>query len=128
MFLIHQINGSHAWEEKPCSAIIPEVGKAMTVTGGNLAVASGTTKPTYICMRHEDNAVTAGTPVPVMRIRDDMIFETTFSVAATSVKIGDKLTLSTDGMQVTATTEGGVAEVVEIIENTAGGHVRVRFA
>ena len=128
MFLVHQINGSHAWEEMPCSAIVPEVGKAMTVTGGKLAVASGTTKPTYICMRHEASTVAAGTPVPVMRIRDDMIFETTFSVAATSIKIGDKLTLSTDGMQVTATTTDGVAEVVEIIENTAGGHVRVRFA
>ena len=99
----------------------------MTVVNGNLAVASGTTKPTYICMRSEKNAVSAGTPIPVMRIRDDIIFETTFSAAATAIKEGDKVTLSTDGMQVTATTADGVAEIVKIFDSAAGGRVLVRF-
>ena len=56
-----------------------------------------------------------------------MIFETTFAAAATSVKLGSKFTLHTDGLQVTGTTASGVAEVVYMDGTAAGDMCRVRF-
>mgnify|MGYP001537613265 FL=1 len=58
---------------------------------------------------------------------DSIIFETTFSAAATSIKVGDKVTIHTDGLQVNATTTGGVAEVVWMEGTASGAKVRVRF-
>lgn len=128
-FLIHTVEGGRvpAWEYLPAGAITPQVGLALTQTSGNLAVASGTTIPTYISMREESAAVTAGTIIPVIRVLDSIVFETTFSAAATSVNVGDKVTISSDGTQVTATKTGGVAEVVWKEGTTAGSKVRVRF-
>ena len=56
-----------------------------------------------------------------------MMFETTFQAAATGVNLGDKVTLHTDGLQVTATKTSGVAEVVGMDGTAVGDKVRVRF-
>lgn len=117
-----------AWEYLPASAITPKVGMALTMTSGKLALASGTTKPTYISMVEKETACTAGDIIPVVRVGADMILETTFSAAATSVVPGAKVTVATDGLQVTGTTTDGIAEVVELDGTTAGSKVRVRFA
>lgn len=114
-------------EYLPASAITPKVGMALTQTGGQLALASGTTAPTYISMCEKDSACTAGDIIPVIRVNRDMIFETTFAAAATSIKLGDKVTLHTDGEQVTATTTNGVAEVVYMDGTASGSMCRVRF-
>ena len=129
MFLLHSVEGGRipAWEYLPCGAIQPQVGLALTMTSGNLAIASGTTAPLYISMREEDAAVTAGTIIPVVRVLDSIVFETTFSAAATSIKVGDKVTISSDGTQVTATKTSGVAEVVWMEGTASGSKVRVRF-
>lgn len=128
-FLLHTVEGGRipAWEYLPCGAIQPQVGLALTMTSGNLAVASGTTAPLYVSMREEDAAVTAGTIIPVVRVLDSIVFETTFSAAATSIKVGDKVTISSDGTQVTATKTSGVAEVVWMEGTASGSKVRVRF-
>lgn len=117
-----------AWEYLPASAITPKVGMALTMTSGQLAKASGTTKPTYISMVEKETACTAGDIIPVVRVGADMILETTFSAAATSVVPGAKVTVATDGLQVTGTTTDGIAEVVELDGTAAGSKVRVRFA
>lgn len=114
-------------EYLPCGAIQPKIGLALTQSGGNLAIASGTTKPTYICMTERAAAVTAGEIIPVIRVGADVIFETTNSAAFTSVKQGDKVTISGDGMEVTATTTSGVAEVIDFDGTAVGSKVRVRF-
>ncbi len=114
-------------EHLPASAITPKVGMALTQSGGQLALASGTTAPTYISMCEKDSACTAGDIIPVIRVGKDMIFETTFAAAATSIKPGDKVTLHTDGLQITATTTGGVAEVVYMDGTASGSMCRVRF-
>lgn len=128
-FLLHTVEGGRipAWEYLPCWTIQPQVGLALTMTSGNLSVASGTTAPLYVSMREEDAAVTAGTIIPVVRVLDSIVFETTFSAAATSIKVGDKVTISSDGTQVTATKTNGVAEIVAMDGTTAGSKVRVRF-
>lgn len=115
-------------EYLPCSAITPKVGMALVQSSGNLAIATGTTAPTYISMCEKDSACTAGDIIPVIRVSKDMVFETTFSAAATSVKLGNKVTLhASDGMSVTATTTDGVAEVVYMDGTASGAMCRVRF-
>ena len=127
--LIHQTNDGRVppFEYLPAGAITPKVGMALYQNGGNLAVASGTTKPTYICMCDRESALTAGDVIPVIRIDNDMIFATTLSAAGTSLKLGNKVTLSTDGTQVTATTTDGTAEIVAIHGTAVGDEVLVRF-
>lgn len=115
-------------EYLPCSAITPKVGMALVQSSGNLAIATGTTAPTYISMCEKDSACTAGDIIPVIRVSKDMVFETTFSATATSVKLGNKVTLhASDGMSVTATTTDGVAEVVYMDGTASGSMCRVRF-
>ncbi len=131
-FLIHSIEDGHvpAWEYLPCSAITPKVGMALTQSSGNLAIATGTTKPTYISMVEKSAACTAGDLIPVIRVTEDIIFETTISASGTSLNKGDKVTLhASSGMQVTATTSSGVAEIVDFPTGSqaSGAVVRVRF-
>ena len=130
MYLIHTTDDGRipGFEYLPAAAITPKVGMALVANSGNLAVATGTTKPTYISMAERDGAVTAGDLIPVVRVQPDMIFEVPLSAAGTSLKAGQKVTIATDGLQVTATTTDGVAEIVEILGTAAGDKVRVRFA
>lgn len=114
-------------EYLPAGAITPKVGMALTVSSGKLAVASGTTAPSYISMCERDTACTAGEKIPVIRVGKDMILETTLSADASAVSIGDKVTLHTDGLQVTATKTNGVAELVYMDAPDAGAMCRVRF-
>lgn len=128
-FLIQQVDGGRVpgIEYLPASAITPKVGMALVQSGGNLAIASGTTAPTYVSMIEKEAACAEGDIIPVMRVLPDMMFETTFQAAATGVNLGDKVTLHTDGLQVTATKTSGVAEVVGMDGTDAGSKVRVRF-
>ena len=119
------------WEYLPCSAITPKVGMALTQSSGNLAIATGTTKPTYISMVDKSAACTAGDIIPVIRVDSGIIFETTNSASFSGISKGQKVTLhASDGMQVTATTSSGVAEVIDFDAKAGsgtGGTVYVRF-
>lgn len=115
------------FEYLPCGAITPKMGMALTQTSGNLALATGTTIPTYICMTERDAAVTAGTLIPVIRVDHDTIYETTLSAAGTSLKLGQKVTVAADALRATATTTDGVAEIVAMDGTATGSKVRVRF-
>ena len=114
----------------PCSAITPKLGMALLQSSGKLAIATGTNKPTYISLIECAAAVAAGTLIPVMRVDDETIFETKLSASGTALNLGDKVTLhASDGMQVTATTTSGVAEIVSFPDGSqaSGARVRVRF-
>lgn len=138
MFIPHKTDDGRipTVEYLPAGAITPKLGLALTQTAGglaqtqtagNLTVAGGTTKPTYICMTEKSTAVAAGTVIPVQRVSSDLIYETVSSEAFTSIKQGNKVTIATDGLRVTATTTDGVAEVVAVEDTAAGGKVYVRF-
>ena len=130
MFLLHSTDDGRVppIEYLPCSAITPKAGMALVQSSGNLAIATGTTKPTYISMIDRASACTAGDIIPVIRIDPDMIFETSFSASAADVKLGQKVTLhASNGGQVTATTTSGVAEVVYMDGTASGSMCRVRF-
>lgn len=132
-FKIHSTDDGRAcpWEYLPCSAITPKIGMALTQSSGKLAIATGTTKPSYISMVDCSAALTAGTIIPVIKVQPDIVFETTNSASFSGMNIGSKVTLhASDGMQVTATTTSGVATVIDY-DATAGsgtgGTVWVRF-
>lgn len=129
-FIPHSIEDGHvpAFAYLPCSAITPKIGMALTESSGKLAIATGTTKPSYISMVEKGTACTAGDLIPVIRVTEDIIFDVTVSASFSDRKIGDKVTLhASNGLQVTATTTSGVAEIVEIDGTASGSHVRVRF-
>lgn len=117
------------FEYLAAGAITPKIGVALKLTSGNLAVCSGTTAPSYLAACEVASALTAGTIIPVIRVSKEAIYETSLSAAGTALKVGDKVTIASDGDQVTATTTSGVAEIVCFPDGvqTSGARVWVRF-
>ena len=99
------------------------LGEALTLTAGALTKCAATAKPDYIAV----GDVNADGVVPVIKVQDYMVFEAPLSVAGTSLKVGNKVTLASDGLQVTATTDSGVATIVAIDGTAVGDTVAVRF-
>lgn len=103
-----------------------QVGEALKLASGKVTLCSGAVAPSHVCVGPiDDNGV-----VPCVEVQKYMEFETTLGVAPTdsaTVGVGDKVTLHTDGMQVTATKTGGVAEVTSIDGQTVGSRVTVKF-
>ena len=102
------------------------VGEALKVASGAVTKCTGATKPAYVCV----GPANAAGEVPCGEVQDYMEFETTLGVAPTesaTVAVGNKVTLHTDGLQITATTTSGVATVTYIAGQTVGSLARVRF-
>lgn len=103
-----------------------QVGEALKLASGKVTLCSGAVAPSHVCVGPiDDNGV-----VPCVEVQKYMEFETTLGVAHTdsaTVGVGDKVNLHTDGMQVTATKTGGVAEVTGIDGQTVGSRVTVKF-
>ena len=128
-FLIHSTADGHQvpWEHLAASAITPKVGMALKLSSGLLAAAdTASTKPEFICMC-DAPTLTSGDIIPVIRVTEDIVFETTCSASFADRKVGDKVTLASDLLRVTATTTNGVAEVVAIDGTASGSTVRVKF-
>ena len=102
-----------------------ESGTLLYLNAGKLAVASGTTKPQFIA--HHTGTTADGEQIAVEKIKESTIYETTCSAAFTSIKVGNKVTIGTDGLAVTATTDSGVATVVGFDGTAVGSKVLVRF-
>lgn len=114
------------FEYYPAGAITNLVpGTLLYLNAGKLAVASGTTKPQFIAQH--SGTTSDGQQIAVEKIKESTIYETTCSAAFTSIKIGNKVTIGTDGLTVTATTDSGVATVVGIDGTTVGSKILVRF-
>lgn len=103
-----------------------QVGEALKLASGKVTLCSGAVAPSNVCVGPiDDNGV-----VPCVEVQKYMEFETTLGVApadSATVGVGDKVTLHTDGMQVTATKTSGVAEVTGIDGQTVGSRVTVKF-
>ena len=103
-----------------------QVGEALKLASGKVTLCSGAVAPSHVCVGPiADNGV-----VPCVAVQKYMEFETTLGVApadSATVGVGDKVTLHTDGMQVTATKTSGVAEVTGIDGQTVGSRVTVKF-
>lgn len=130
MFIPHTWHRqSEPWELQPAaSGLELKVGVALAFSGGNLAKATGTTKPQFICM--EDVTTTeAGQMVHVERVRPETEYETKLSAApAAGLIVGTKYTIDANGEMITATTTSGVAELTSFDGEAVGSKVRVRFS
>ncbi len=117
------------WEYLPATGSTkPDIGLALVLSSGKLVKASGTTKPTYICMMEAPAAVAEGTLIPVMKVESDQVFECTNSASLNSLNIGAKVTIANNGCQVTDTTTSGVATIVDKTDGTGTGNpTLVRF-
>lgn len=111
---------------QPTDSETYQVGEALKLASGKVTLCSGAVAPSHVCVGPvDDNGV-----VPCVEVQKYMEFETTLGVAPTdsaTVGVGDKVTLHTDGMQVTATKTNGVAEVTGIDGQTVGSRVTVKF-
>ena len=111
------------WKYLPATGSTkPDIGLALVLSSGKLAKASGTTKPTYICMMEAPAAVAEGTLIPVIEVERDMVFEVTNSASLAGVNIGQAVTISSDGLQITATTSSGVATIVDKTDGSGTGN------
>ena len=100
------------------------LGEALVVTDGKATKAGAAVTPAYIC--GENATGTAEGTLVAYRVLPTQIWEGNLTAAGSALKVGDKLTLAADGIDLTATT-GGAAEIVEILGTEVGGKVRVRF-
>ena len=96
------------------------MGEALVLSGGTLTKCGATTTPAFIAMA-DLTAAAAKRTIPVARVASNQIYEVPVSAAPTSLKVGDKVTLHTDGLQVTATTTSGVVTVENLNGATAAG-------
>lgn len=99
------------------------LGEALVLTSGKLTKCAADAKPEFI-------SVSAGTNVPinVYRVLEEDVYETTFAADATNELVGEKVTLHTDGLQVTATNTNGDALIVKKLgSGDVGTKVLVSF-
>ena len=128
MFLPHvNDRGTHQpWEYIPAAAGTYNVGQLLGVSGGKLVALSAATKttPPYLCQAKI--TVADGETLPVTRVTNDVIYETTLSAEAASAAIGAKLEVTAGGLQADAAA-AGTFELVYVEGTAAGSIVRGRF-
>lgn len=119
MFTVYKrdIADVEPFEYWACTA--PKMGMAAVLGNDTLTAATASTKPTHIVMgpARKDGLV------PAIRVQPTTVFQTTSTAAVNTV--GGTVQLHTDGLQVTATSDGPFT--VEYTEKAANGIVRGRF-
>ena len=98
------------------------VGELLKLSSGKLTKASGTDVPEFVA-----EGSGTGVIIPVKRIYEDEVYQTTLSASGSSLNIGDKVTISSAGTQATATTTSGVFAITEILDSSSGGKVNGMF-
>ena len=94
---------------------------------GKVVKTTGTTAPVYYAMGKSHDG-----KVNVVQVLKDMEFEAEVvaTEGANSLVVGNKVTIGSDGLTVTATTTSGVAEIVALPDGAlaaTGGRVIIRF-
>lgn len=100
-------------------------GEALKIASGAVTKCTGTTAPEYIAMGPAKDG-----QVPCVRVNKHVEFATTLGVApaeGVTLAVGDKVTIHTDGQQLTATKTSGVAEILAIEGQTVGSTIWCRF-
>lgn len=97
-------------------------GMALSLSGGLLVPTTGA--PTHIALAD----AAANTKVACYAVLPGMIFDVPVSAAPTSLKEGVKVTVAGTSLEVTATTDGGVATIVNLNGAAAiGDIIQVKF-
>lgn len=97
------------------------VGEALYLNAGFATKASGTTVPQYIC---QESAVgEEGKMIHCTLVNSKQELEVPLSASGSSLAIGDKVTIATDGLRVTATTTSGIFTITKINGTATGDTV-----
>lgn len=96
------------------------IGEALVLEDGKLTKCAATTKPEFIAIGQRA-ANDAERKVAVCRVESNQVYEVPVTAAPTALKVGDKVTIHTDGLQVTATTTSGVVTIEDLNGATAAG-------
>ena len=97
-----------------------ELGEALVLTSGKLTKCGATVKPEFIAMA-DCAAAATDRIITVARVEANQLYDVPISAAPSSLAEGSKVTLHTDGMQVTATTTSGVVTVESLNGAAAAG-------
>lgn len=104
-----------------------KVGETLKIATGALTKASGTDVPTYVSCANYVAPASGQKKLPVCKINPVQIYRVPLQAAGTSLVVGDKVTIHTTGLEVTATTTSGVATILEIEGTAVGNKVKVHF-
>jgi len=106
-----------------------KVGETLKLSSaGKLTKASGTDVPAFVSLAEYVAPASNAKDIPVVEINAGQIYRVPLQATGSSLKVGDKVTIHTDGLQVTATTTSGVAEIVKINGTAVGDTVEVHLA
>jgi len=95
------------------------VGETLKTSSGKVTKASGTDTPEYVCV----GKINEG-KLPCVRIQKYMEFSTVFSAdpgEGVTISVGDKVTVSSDGLKATATKTSGVFMITALEKTAATG-------
>jgi hypothetical protein len=95
-------------------------GEALVLADGKLTKCGETVAPKYVAM---GDAKAAGAVIPVCRVESNQVYDVPVSAAPTALKVGDKVTLDSDALGVTATTTSGVVTIVSLNGATKAGDI-----
>lgn len=102
-------------------------GEALSIgTDGTVTKCTGANTPAFICQSKKDSAL-AGDTISVTLVHAQQLLEVPLEAAGTALKVGNKVTVGTDGKAVTATTTGGTFLITEILGTAVGDKVRGYF-
>ena len=113
-FLRAENNAAPIEKELPATASESyKHGETVKFSSGALTKASGTDKPEFVYVGKDITSAITGQIINVVPVLPEYEWETTFSASATALKAGQKVTVSSDGTQATATTSSGVFQLLE---------------
>lgn len=124
MFKIHHrlVGGVEPYEYKEVkTGEEVQAGEALVLATGKLTKCGATVKPEYIAMGKAKNGI-----APVICVLPTTVFAATAQAGQNTLTAGSKVTLTADGMNVTATTTDGVF-VLDTPAAAAGGECVGRF-
>lgn len=105
-----------------------KVGETLKIASGKLTKCTGTVAPQYVCLADYVAPSSNAADIPVVEINPGQMYRVPLQASGSSLVVGDKVTIHTDGLQVTATTTNGVAEIVKIEGTAVGDKVIVHLA
>ncbi|MBQ8005343.1 MAG: hypothetical protein IJ303_03420 [Clostridia bacterium] len=128
--LIHTIDDAavRGIEYHEAAAITPKIGMLLKNVNGKLTTASGTDKPTYLCLCEREVSLSAGEVIPVHRLDSAFVLEDETELDLSEIPTGSKLTIGEDGTHLAIAT-GGAIELVYKEEKPQGGYIaRIRIS
>jgi hypothetical protein len=127
-FILYRPGGKHDYEYflmTDNEAVT--LGEALSQTSGRLTKCGATSTPEFIAMKTQSAETTSVTPIPVIRVTENQEWKNTSNATVASTLVGNKVTLHTDGLVVTATTGSGVFEISYTDGTTTTSNVRGYF-